>query len=206
MRTQRLIRVFSITTVLAILVVCLTPTFAFANAGVPMIFLTIPGMTVALLPIISLEASILSRRLDLKYSEACKVSGLANLASTYVGIPVTWAVLLALQLWLPAASDYGIDTPWRKFLAVTTEAPWLTTYEHDLYWMIPAAMLVLLVPFYFASVLCETWVARWMLRSADRAEVKGAIVAANTCSYLFLAFLVGVMFGVERWVARSVVL
>lgn len=42
------------------------PPVAFANAGVPMIFLTFPSMLVALVPVIFLEAAVFEQQLHLK--------------------------------------------------------------------------------------------------------------------------------------------
>ncbi|MBI2093767.1 MAG: hypothetical protein HYT88_03480, partial [Candidatus Omnitrophica bacterium] len=54
---------------LTLFLLCLLgmPSDAYANAGVPMIFLTYPAMLIALLPVILLEAVVFQRRLQLGY-------------------------------------------------------------------------------------------------------------------------------------------
>jgi len=69
-----------------------------ADVGVPMLAVTWPGMLLALIPIVLLEAWVLNRRLRLSARRSLKFSIWANLASTVVGVPVTWGVLLFSRL------------------------------------------------------------------------------------------------------------
>jgi hypothetical protein len=69
-------------------------------------------------------------------------------------------------------SAHGLRTLSAKLLAVTWQSPWLIPYEDDLVWMVPAAALCLLVPFFFASVYIEYQVARRVLPT--HARLKGA--------------------------------
>ncbi len=159
-----------------------------ANAGVPMIFLTLPGMALALLPVIFLEMRVLDKCLGLTPRLAFKVSAWANLLTTVVGVPLTWAILTVLEGVTGGGRAYGIDTPAKKLLAVTWQAPWLIPYEadHNLYWMVPAAMMWLLVPTFFMSWWLEYLTAARMLRDADRTRLKSAMFRANLLSYAFL--------------------
>lgn len=164
------------------------PGQAQANAGVPMIFLTLPGMALALIPVIFLEMRVIGKRLDLTPRLAFKVSAWANLLTTFVGAPLTWAILTVLEGVTGGGHAYGIDTPAKKLLAVTWQAPWLIPYEanHNLYWMVPAAMMWLLIPTFFMSWWLEYLAAARMLRDADRARLKSAMFQANLLSYAFL--------------------
>ena len=159
-----------------------------ANAGVPMIFLTLPGMALALVPVIFLEMRVIARRLGLTPRLAFKVSAWANLLTTLVGVPLTWAILTVLEGVTGGGRAYGIDTPAKKLLAVTWQAPWLIPYEadHNLYWMVPAAMMWLLIPTFFMSWWLEYLAAARMLRDADRTRLKAAMFRANLLSYAFL--------------------
>src|SRR5580698_6792977 len=69
-----------------------------ADAGVPMLFVTWPGMLVALIPVIVIEAWIMKRRLKLAVGEALRLTGIANAASAIVGIPLAWLALAGLEL------------------------------------------------------------------------------------------------------------
>ena len=95
----------------------------------------------------------------------------------------------------------GLDTPWRRFLAVTIQAPWLVPYESDLYWMVPAAALALLPAYFLASCIIEFKVMDVLLRKpAPRVLEHGtlqnrnklvwrAVFAANVASYAMLAIV-----------------
>src|SRR5262249_10095249 len=115
------------------------PAQAYANAGMPMLFLSWFGMLLALVPIIGVETGILVPLLSMPTRRGLYVAALANGVSTVVGIPVTWFLLVLVQLLTGGGRLYGLQTPFRKVLAVTWQAPWLLPYPADLYWMIPAA-------------------------------------------------------------------
>jgi hypothetical protein len=166
------------------------PTTGSADLGVPMLFVTFPAMFVALVPIIWIEAHYALRRLGLAYRQALGVSAAANAASTVIGLPVTWLVLVGVQLLTGGGNAYGLQTLPDKLLAVTWQSPWLIPYEGELVWMIPAATLCLLVPFFFASALVEYQVARRMLSAHARDHVLAAIWRANLLSYGLLAAVV----------------
>jgi hypothetical protein len=68
-----------------------------ADAGVPMIFLTFPVTVMLLLPVILVEAWFLRKWLALGVWEAGKLSAIANIASTLLGVPAAWAVMLCVE-------------------------------------------------------------------------------------------------------------
>jgi hypothetical protein len=163
------------------------PTAGGADIGVPMLFVTFPAMVAALVPIIWIEAHYGLRRLGLTYRQALGVSAAANAASTVIGLPVTWLVLVGVQLLTGGGNAYGLRTLPDKLLAVTWQSPWLIPYEEELVWMMPAATLCLLVPFFFASAFVEYQVARRMLSMQARDRVLAAVWRANLLSYGLLA-------------------
>lgn len=164
------------------------PNQAQANAGVPMIFLTLPGMALALIPVIFLEMKVLGKMLGLSRRVAFKVSAWSNILTTFVGVPLTWAILTLVEGLTGGGRAYGIDSPAKKLLAVTWQAPWMIPYEADknLYWMVPAAVMWLLVPTFFMSWWLEYRAAARMLRDTDRMQLKSAMFKANLLSYALL--------------------
>ncbi len=166
------------------------PALAYANIGLPMIFITLPWMVVSLIPVIAVEGHICSRRLDLTPGTAIKVTAGSNLASTFIGIPITWGILVALQMLTGGGSSHGIDTVLRKLLAVTWQAPWLIPYEKEFFWMVPSAGLILMVPYFFASWLVEYQVSRRLLPEKDRKDVKRSVLYANLASYALLELVI----------------
>ncbi|MBI4805438.1 MAG: hypothetical protein HY795_09400 [Desulfovibrio sp.] len=173
-------------------VALLTPGEARANSGVPMIFLTWPGMVLALIPVILLEMVVIRKRLDLPRETAFKVSAWANIATTFAGIPITWILLVALEMVTGGGQAYGIDTPFKKFLAVTWQGAWMIPYEanKNLYWMVPAATMWLLVPSFFVSWWLEYKVAAKLLPDAGRQQLKSTMFRANLLSYFYLEMIV----------------
>jgi len=162
----------------------------FADAGVPMLFLEAPAMLFAIVPVIFLEAYVLSRSLQLQFWPSSRVSAVANLASSLVGMPLAWGLMLLLEFVATSGGTaYGLETAPKKILAVTVQAAWLVPYEDDLYWMVPAAATVLLIPTFFISVLIEWGIARVMLREQVKQPVRPAVWRANLVSYGFLLIL-----------------
>ena len=162
-----------------------------ANAGVPMIFITLPPMVVLIIPVIIIEF-LVSRRLISRISPARRWAGIgfANVVSTFIGWPAAWFVLVLLQMVTGGGGAHGLNSPLGVILSVTQQAPWLIPYEGDLYWMIPVAMFVLLIPFFFASVYFERFMLRWVWKNAYDKEVVRFSWIGNLYSYLFLLLVV----------------
>jgi hypothetical protein len=167
----------------------MVPSAALANAGVPMIAIVYPGMGIMLLPVIALEVVVLRRRLGSPLRRTAIMVTVSNLVSTVVGVPLTWAALVAGQAVTGGGGSAGppFDTVAGKVLAVTWQAPWMMPYESDMYWMVPVAALVLLVPFFFVSWLIEYQVSRLFMRGTERAALRHAVLVANLVSYALLA-------------------
>ncbi len=157
------------------------------NAGLPMIFPALPVMVVALLPVILLEAFLLRNSLEITFWNSLKSSGIANIVSTFIGIPLTWLLLVVLQLVTGGGYAYGINTPFKKFLAVTWQSPWLIPYKRNTRWMVFAAGLVLLIPFFFVSWFSENWIVAYILGDAAVSDTNQAVRNANLLSYGLLA-------------------
>jgi hypothetical protein len=130
------------------------------NMGLPMIIPAMMLMVVALIPIVLLEAFVISKNLTIGFGTALWQSLLSNFVSTIFGIPITWFLLFMLQLISGGTGAYEMETIWGKFLAVTWQSPWVMPSESLSSWMVPAAMLFLLVPFFFASWYIEFLVMR----------------------------------------------
>jgi hypothetical protein len=160
-----------------------------ADIGVPMIFVTLPYMIIALVPVILLETIVLARKLGVAPKFVVKTVSIANTVSTIIGIPITWFLLVVVEIVTGGGAAYGIDTFRQRFLAVTWQAPWLIPYDSELHWMIPAATLVLLAPFFFASWLIESKVAGRFLKEYPEGAVRRGMLAANGLSYLLLGLL-----------------
>ena len=170
----------------SLVLLCL-PVMVQANAGVPMIILIMPALGFSLIPIILIEAFYLRRRLSLSTASALKTTTLSNLVSTLVGVPLTWLILVSVQMLLGGGGAFGLDTVWDKLLSVTLQSGWLIPYQSDMHWMIPAAGLFLLLPFFLASWWSEYLVSRWLLKTTPCNELKTSVRNANLITYTLLA-------------------
>jgi hypothetical protein len=171
-----------------------TPCVARADAGVPMLALVWPASWYLFLPVVAVEAWIGRKITGLPLKRAALASAVSNAASTLVGLPLAWGLFLAVELIVSGGGRaLGIDTFWRRVFAVTVQAPWLIPYESELHWMIPVAAMVLLVPFFFASVLIERTVFRRFDGVTPELARRWSWVA-NLATYGFMfAALVGLL-------------
>lgn len=163
------------------------PCIAYANAGVPMLFLAMPAFLISLVPIIAIETLYISKGLTLTLGQSLKTVSISNAVSTIIGIPITWFILVLVQMVTGGGGAYGINSVMGKVLAVTWQAPWLIPYEDDLNWMIPVAGLVLLIPFFFASWWSEYFVSKKLNKTLPPLIVRGKVRNANLITYSLLA-------------------
>lgn len=186
------------TSLSALCILLCIPNIASANAGVPMIFLVMPALGLSIIPIILIEAMYLSRKLGLKAASAVKTTTISNLVSTIAGVPLTWLLLVLVQMVAGGGGAFGLDTMLGKVLSVTFQAAWLIPYESELYWMIPVAGLVLLVPFFFVSWWSEYLVTKKILQDHPAQTVKVVVRNANIITYTLL-----VLWPIGFWVINN---
>lgn len=168
------------------------PCSARADAGVPMLALVWPASWILFIPVVAIEAWIARRITGLSVKRSVLATSLANGVSTLVGIPLVWILLALIQVFMvPRGGEaLGLDSFWHRVFAVTAQAPWLIPYESDLHWMVPLAGIVLLVPFFFTSVLVEWMVFKRFCTSAPGVARRWSWVANGVTYCLMLAGLV----------------
>jgi hypothetical protein len=133
---------------------------AWADVGLPMLVVVWPVSWVLLVPIVVAEWLVARRVVPAAVPKRFRGVVLANVVSTLVGIPVTWAGLVLVELVAGllvslTARQVRLGAEVSNLLMVTLSAPWIPPFESKLDWMVPAAALTLLVPFYFMSVAVE---------------------------------------------------
>lgn len=79
---------------------------------------------------------------------------------------------------------------------VLLTAPWLGPWREGGHWVVPLAMIVLLVPFFFASFWAEAWYVARVLCPHAPEQARRAIWKANLFSHsmLFAACVVWLAF------------
>ena len=132
------------------------------------------------------------------YRQVAGRVAIANAISTVVGIPLTWFLTVVLQMITGGGSGHGLSTWLTRLLAVTWQSPWLIPYEEELYWMVPTAALVGLIPAFFASVFIEGHILKRLLKTTDAATTWQLTWRANRLSYFILAGVAVI------WLAHSV--
>ena len=166
-----------------------------------MIILTWPAMVVLLIPVIVIEGLLCKKWLGLETWQAIKTNAVSNLASTVIGIPVAWAVMLAIEFGaIGLVSESHTLQNWHSPIAYVIfflfSSAWLNPDLGENAWVIPAATLILVIPFFFASYWIEYFVVRKMVGTPDGepsilayARVRTAVRNANLITYgiIFLA-------------------
>ncbi len=154
-----------------------------------MLFLHIPAILVALLPIIAVETYVARRLLGRPMKKSFGPISAANAVSMLFGFPMLWLVGVLCQMLVGGGSSHGLQTWWQKLYAVTVQAPWLIPYESDLFWMIPAAALVMLIPAFFLSVWLERLVLQRFWKEEQKDVLRRFSFRAHCASYLILILL-----------------
>jgi len=153
-----------------------------------MLFLAFPSAFYLLIPVIAVEFLVARSLSDITPLRRFAGVTVANLLSTLAGWPLMWYIMVLLQLFVVpgGGSAYGLFTPLRAIASVTLQAAWLVPYEEELYWMVPTAAMVLMVPAFFVSVPIERTVLRFIWRQEPISQRKRFVWRANLCSYALL--------------------
>jgi hypothetical protein len=137
-----------------------------------------------LAPVVALEALVARWVIGCPWRAAWKVSFIANLVTTVVGLPIVWALMFLLELWASTATaGLDPDSAWHLVAAVFMFA-WLSPALEGALWWIPLAGAVLSVPLFFASVWIEVGVGRALLDLPDLRVVHRWSWWANGWTYL----------------------
>ncbi len=97
--------------------------FAYANAGVPLISFYLPPAWLTLVPIIFIEAFVGFKKYSLPFKTALISVSTANFVSTIIGIPLTWLVWASVEGIFFGGVVGGHPISW-AILSVTAQAAW----------------------------------------------------------------------------------
>lgn len=176
-----------------------------------MIALTLPLMLKLLVPIVVIESFLCKKWLGLTTWQAIKSNTVSNLASTIIGIPVAWVAMLGVEFGAWGLLDNTQIQNWHSPLANVIFAflgsAWIGPAEGKSVWLIPAATLMLLIPFFFASYGIEYFVLRTMVGMPEGGppnlaypRVRTAVRNANLVTYgaMFVATTVWLLVWLPR--------
>jgi hypothetical protein len=159
-------------------------TSAWANMGIPMLVLAWPALWLALVPVILFEAFLGRKRFGVSWPDALKVSSIGNLWSTFAGVPIVWAALLAVEMAVGlSANALGADPTWNYILFPFMIA-WIGPTENP--WIVYLAFVLLAIPFCWASIWIERKVARKYLPNVPVEHIHSWMLYANVWSYALI--------------------
>jgi hypothetical protein len=154
---------------LAVAAVALWPSAVAADTGLPMLAVMWPLSWLAFPIIVVLEAVVAKHVLALSKKDSFLLALSANAWSTLIGIPLTWAALVVVEmLAILAVSLLGATMPAPGPIGRVIAAPFFAAWLPPLggaerRWWVYGAAAFLCLPFFFASVHIETKVAsRWV--------------------------------------------
>jgi hypothetical protein len=160
-----------------------------------MIFLVFPPLTIAIVPIIIVEAVVYAKLLNLSGKEAFICSICANLISTLAGFPLLWTFIVGL--------GYVLALPIFFFkLEVMVWLPniilfpvWLGPASNEqLLYLAPLSSFFFLVIAYFASVFLENLLMRGMekvrKKHIEPSRLRKSVIYANLATYIPLAIFI----------------
>jgi hypothetical protein len=155
-----------------------------ADVGIPMIFVTLPLMVCALVPVILVETWVARPPLKISYGRSIWVVAVANVVSTLVGIPAAWAAMYGLELLTFIAGERfwrnAHNGPVLRVAEVVLGSAWLG--DTGLLWAVPLAATILLIPSFFASWYIEAFIVDKMVEP-EWPIVRSAMFKANLASY-----------------------
>jgi hypothetical protein len=157
------------------------PMSAWANAGVPMLMLAWPAYILGLIPIVFLEAFIGTKDLHLSWAEALSVTAVGNLWSTFLGIPLTWVAMFAIEAIVGVTLGTFHVSENVQMLLFPFLVAWVPGFENI--WLFYAAFVILSIPFCIASIWIERKVALRKLPSRPPQAIRDWIKHANIWSY-----------------------
>jgi hypothetical protein len=160
-----------------------------------MIAFEMPAMVAMLVPVIFVEALVLHRHLRLGTVRSVKLSASANIASTLIGIPLSWLAMLVIELVTAPVMAFVPGSPVRMVAAAVLASAWLPPVEEaHLLWLVPVAAMVLLVPAFVVSYLLERRILARACPEIPRADLSRACWRANEVSYALLSICVASYF------------
>ena len=199
--------------VLNTLACAVSPVPLLADAALPLVVFTLPAVAVSLIPVILLEGFLLKAWIPTSTIRALKASALSNIASAIAGVPLASLLAnvasIAASPWIRNLTQQEHwQSPINDVLMALANSVYISAYVGEAPWLLPAALLIILVPAFLISWWIEYLIVRSLLRKnpdhnlpekeiPSAAAINRAVRRANFVSYVLLfAFIV-------IWLAQS---
>ena len=175
-----------VTLIAAIAVIASTE--ARADAGLPMLAVAWPAYIVGLIPVVLIEAFVGVRRIGLTWPTALRTATIANLWSTFLGIPIVWLLMLVAEFVIAffiagITMRLNLSSGWEDVLSPFIMVAWIAGDDP---WTIYFAFVLLAIPFCVASIYIERRVALRCLPEMPATVVRAWVRDANIWSYTLL--------------------
>jgi hypothetical protein len=180
-----------------VLALCAVPVLA--NTGAPMVAITLPMMILLLVPIILIEGVIVKRDLCITWKQSFRVVTVANLITTFIGLPlsniVSWLLAIIAKFAVPNSSfvthrtvlkatlgSYWFDD---HFFTFTADGKLVRPFPNEPAWYFVVALSIAWSINLIASFYLEYMHMRRHIE-APKSSLWRTSLKANSASYLFL--------------------
>ena len=168
---------------------------AWANAGIPMLFLAWPAQWIAFVPVVLIETALVAAALRAPYLQQLWPVVKANLLSTLIGVPLAWLAMLALEAGVAGVAfgllpESATSAAWVQVVLFPFMSAWI---GGSTLWEFEVAFLVLAVPFCVVSVFIEHRFLRRLVPHAQAASLRRALWRGNVLTYVLLCLAVVVV-------------
>ena len=172
------------------LFIILLPISIYANAGVPMIYISYPLMAYSLIPIIIIESVIFVKLTKISFKKSIISNSVSNIISTLGGFPLAWFLLYYLE---GVTTDFrcgpGFDTIQNSIITIIVEAAWLCPWEKNLKWLVPTAFIICLIIAFIISIFLEYLINKRIIKGLEKKIIRKATLYANLFSYGLLIII-----------------
>lgn len=167
------------------------------NLGVPVRFLAVPVALYLLIPVVIFETWLAQKTIT-QLSSSRRLGGvaLANTISTFGGWPLTWVIFAALHDLANRGGGEakGLLTPLKVIVSEGWQTASTILYKEELYWMVPTAAMILMVPAFFVTILIEGAVLHFCWSKVPFRERGRFVLFANLCSCVLVLGLIWVLY------------
>jgi len=149
--------------------------------------LTFPVLVVLMIPLVVGESFLIAFFIKTPAKKVWVKVTAANIVSTIFGVPLTWLVLVFIQMWTGGGRGQEFDSLTHKLLAGTLHTAWLADgTDPEPSWAFPAVFAFQFFAYGIASILIEYAVLWLMWRKDPKPNLFKAVVVTNAASYLII--------------------
>jgi len=155
------------------------------NPGVPVRFLAVPVALYLLIPVVAFETWFARKRIaQLSPSRGLGGVALANTISIFGGWPLAWVIFATLHDLASrgGAEASGLLAPLKAIISGGWQTASTILYRQELYWMVPTATMILMIPAFLVTILIEGLVLHFCWPKVPLKERIRFVLLANLCS------------------------